>query len=194
MVLNARDYGIPQRRKRVFIISVRKDIYTDFQFPEAQELKYSLKDLLEENVDSKFLIDIDAYPNLILERTNDFLKISSATIKGYDEARVGDYLNLAYPNSTTRRGKVGKGVSQTLTTFGTPHSVVLKENDNWIVRRLTPKECFRLMGFEDKDIDILVQNNFSNTQLYKLAGNSIVVNVLEAIFQSLFSYGYLKEN
>lgn len=51
---------------------------------------------------------------------------------------------------------------------------------------MTPKECFRLMGFEDKDVDILVENGISKTQLYKMAGNSIVVNVLEAIFEKLY--------
>lgn len=58
------------------------------------------------------------------------------------------------------------------------------------IRKLTPKECFRLMGFDDKDIDILVENNISNTQLYKMAGNSIVVDVLERIFECLI----LKKN
>lgn len=53
------------------------------------------------------------------------------------------------------------------------------------IRKLTPKECFRLMGFDDKDIDILIENGISNTQLYKMAGNSIVVNVLMAIFNKL---------
>ena len=58
---------------------------------------------------------------------------------------------------------------------------------NLIIRKLTPKECFRLMGFEDKDVDILVENNISNTQLYKMAGNSIVVDVLEEIFVELLN-------
>ena len=54
------------------------------------------------------------------------------------------------------------------------------------VRKLTPKECFRLMGFDDADVDLLVQNGISNTQLYKMAGNSIVVNVLEFLFCQIF--------
>ena len=53
------------------------------------------------------------------------------------------------------------------------------------IRKLTPKECFRLMGFDDRDIDVLIENGISNTQLYKMAGNSIVVDVLEAIFANL---------
>ena len=53
------------------------------------------------------------------------------------------------------------------------------------IRKLTPKECFRLMGFDDADHDVLVENGISNSQIYKMAGNSIVVDVLEAIFGNL---------
>lgn len=58
--------------------------------------------------------------------------------------------------------------------------------DGFRVRKLTPKECFRLMGFDDSDVDLLVANKISNTQLYKMAGNSIVVNVLEFLFCQIF--------
>lgn len=58
--------------------------------------------------------------------------------------------------------------------------------DGLAIRKLTPKECFRLMGFDDSDVDLLMQNGISNTQLYKMAGNSIVVNVLEFIFCQIF--------
>lgn len=54
------------------------------------------------------------------------------------------------------------------------------------VRRYTPKECFRLMGFDDEDVELLKQNGISDTQLYKLAGNSIVVDVLECLFCQIF--------
>lgn len=58
--------------------------------------------------------------------------------------------------------------------------------DGFRIRKLTPKECFRLMGFDDSDVDLLVANKISNTQLYKMAGNSIVVNVLEFLFCQIF--------
>ena len=58
--------------------------------------------------------------------------------------------------------------------------------DRLAIRKLPPKECFRLMGFDDSDVDLLMQNGISNTQLYKMAGNSIVVNVLEFIFCQIF--------
>ena len=58
--------------------------------------------------------------------------------------------------------------------------------DGFRIRKLTPKECFRLMGFDDADVDLLVANGISNTQLYKMAGNSIVVNMLEFLFCQIF--------
>ena len=54
------------------------------------------------------------------------------------------------------------------------------------IRKLTPKECFRLMGFADEDVELLIENGFSNRQLYKMAGNSIVVTVLEFLFCQIF--------
>ena len=110
----------------------------------------------------------------ILVRTNNS--------KGYDIAEVGDYVNIERPGSTTRRGRVGHGVSQTLDT---------KENHCTVdypplrIRKLTPKECFRLMGFDDVDFEQAEKVN-SNTQLYKQAGNSIVVDVLEELFCMMF--------
>lgn len=68
----------------------------------------------------------------------------------------------------------------------------IKIEDGMRIRKFTPKECFRLMGFEDKDVDMLIENKLSKTQLYKMAGNSIVVDVLEAIFQKIFDRDYLK--
>lgn len=59
-------------------------------------------------------------------------------------------------------------------------------DDTYRIRKLTPKECFRLMGFDDADVDLLIENGISNTQLYKMAGNSIVVNMLEFLFCQIF--------
>lgn len=102
------------------------------------------------------------------------LKIRTANKQGYDMATNGDGVDLSYPQSKTKRGRVGHGVSKTL--MGTV--------ENYRIRKLTPKECWRLMGFDDEDFRKAEQVN-SNTQLYKQAGNSIVVNVLEAILKNL---------
>lgn len=107
------------------------------------------------------------------------IKIKTANIKGYDEANDGDAIDLQYPESKTRRGRVGHGVSKTLMT-----SDQMAVVSGYRIRKLTPLECWRLMGFDDADFRKAAQVN-SNTQLYKQAGNSIVVNVLEGILGNL---------
>lgn len=102
--------------------------------------------------------------------------------KGYDEAVEGDTINLEQPGSKTRRGRVGHGVAQTLNTATS--QVVVEAQTQMRIRKLTPKECWRLMGFDDADFDKAAQYN-SNTQLYKQAGNSIVVDVLCYIFKQM---------
>lgn len=388
-VLNAKDYGIPQNRERVFIVSIRKDIDTgSFKFPEPFPLELRLKDMLEDEVDEKFYLNKDfsliqtngnvvgmvnmkgdecirriydvekealtlttmegghRQPKVLVEpKISVVCKLNSsqdgvvvdpngiapthtaghgntpkvlvreATKKGYAEAVEGDAINLEQPNSKTRRGRVGHGVAQTLTTSpqqgvvvkkigniypsggqngnvydangisptllsgetntkgnggigssnapkiivepfivasrgrnpdnpsdrtpGAPTEQRLEPNsqgicntlttvqkDNYVaepvivedfyknrderiyegtaptlrgertglkvvgtnlrIRKLTPKECFRLMGFSDEDFAKAEAVN-SNTQLYKQAGNSIVVDVIAHIFTQLKS-------
>ena len=108
------------------------------------------------------------------------LLIKNNTKKGYLEATDGDGIDLAQLNSETRRGRVQKEAIQTLTT---QNNLGVVSNDLRI-RKLTPKECWRLMGFDDEDFEKASQVN-SNSQLYKQAGNSIVVNVLMAILKEL---------
>ena len=188
-VLNAKDFGIPQNRERVFIISIRKDIDRGFTFPEKQILKLKLRDLLEKDVDEKYFLSDKALEYILVSenfvQTGEKLHIREATKKGYAEAVEGDFVNLQFPDSKTRRGRVGKQVSQTL-LCNDSNGVVANSCRGLRIRKLTPKECFRLMGFCDSDIDILIENGISNTQLYKMAGNSIVVDVLEKIFSELF--------
>lgn len=241
-VLNAKDFGIPQNRDRVFIVSIRKDVDTGFFFfPEAIPLKTKLKDLLEEEVDEKFFVkkeltrklviseDFDEAQALRLVRTehgkqirkqyeagevvepwsemkqyeprtdgiantvstvlkDNYILVKQATKVGFIEATEGDSINFEHPNSTTRRGRVGKQVAQTLTT-APQQGVVLKDKR---IRYLTPKECFRLMGFDDADFEKAEAVN-SNAQLYKQAGNSIVVPVIQCILKNLLECGVLTE-
>lgn len=107
-------------------------------------------------------------------------KIRQATKQGYAIAEEGDSINLEQMNSKTRRGRVGKQMANTLNT-SCNQAVV----QNYRIRKLTPKECWRLMGFSDEDFE-KAEKVCSNTQLYKQAGNSIVVPVLEGIFSELF--------
>ena len=208
-VLNAKDYGIPQNRERVFIVSIRKDIDTgSFTFPEPIPLTLRLKDMLEDEVDEKFYLS-DRTLNFFIENTkkqqakgNGFkfeptdgnvvaktittragsrmddnfidmlgmldikgneqvrrvygadgisptlntmqggnrqpkVLVREATKKGYAEAVEGDSINLEQPNSKTRRGRVGHGVAQTLTT-SPQQGVVVSEPKIDVVGNYSP--------------------------------------------------------
>lgn len=162
------------------------------------------------------------------------IKVKSANAKGYETATENDSINLSFLESKTRRGRVGKGVAQTL-DCGCKQGVLeplerfykqafetAQENDcqdgniidaynkrvskdgitptattrpegfktailpmqNYRIRKLTSKECFRLMGVKDEDY-VKVAKNQSNSSLYHLAGDSIVVNVLMALFNQM---------
>ena len=139
------------------------------------------------------------------------LKIKNATKKGYLEATDGDGIDLTQPNSETRRGRVQKQSIQTLTTqnnLGVITNIknINEENgtfstlgtncgsstsagggvvvSNLKIRKLTPREAFRLMGVKDEDFEKIAKNQ-SDSSLYHLAGDSIVVNVLTAIFKEM---------
>lgn len=332
-VLNAKDYGIPQNRERVFTVSIRNDICDNtFEFPEPFPLEKKLKDILDTDVDEKYyltktdnlvvgstrvqwdnsgkgygsqqdrayyqdgigpslscsnnsgdkaqvlLADKEeafcvaqrgrgesgntkqhlearkdsctntitsvAKDNYVAEPIGGGIAVKTANKKGYDMAKDGDSVDLAYPNSTTRRGRVGHEVSKTLECGDTMAVVVdssvkpsvaknferekeqiattdkeiyqckcetawqdnkvgckvspsLRSGNactygltsNYRIRKLTPKECWRLMGFDDSDFEKAEKVN-SNSQLYKQAGNSIVVNVLEGILKNLLENEY----
>ena len=116
------------------------------------------------------------------------IKIKNATKQGYLEATAGDGVDIG-GRMQYHRGNVQKDMIQTLTACGNERGVVVGEStpkiSNLRIRKLTPKECFRLMGFDDEDYEKAAQVN-SNSQLYKQAGNSIVVDVLVAIILNLF--------
>jgi len=105
-----------------------------------------------------------------------FIKIPEATKKGYAVASKGDSINLSVPNSKTRRGRVGKGLAQTLDTGMQQHT--LQDSK---IRRLTPTECERLQGFPDGWTEGL-----SDTQRYKTLGNAVTVNVIKDICEKLW--------
>lgn len=111
---------------------------------------------------------------LIKEATKKGYK--EATKKGYKEALPGDTVDLGYAGSNTRRGRVGRDIAHTLETSCIQGIV---ENGGRI-RRLMPRECLRLQGFEERQIDRILAIQ-SDAQAYKQAGNSVTVNVIEAI-------------
>lgn len=284
-ILNARDYGIPQNRERIFIVSIRKDIDEGVIFPPKQQLNIVLKDLLETTVDTKYYLkderikklklstpdisyclDANYYKGTTIEQyekkhrrqlvfeepqIEQIGKLRSSNSQGdrvysqtglspsiltgsdklpkiiiYDDynnrvrkyqecigtitTRIGSgsvqngiKLIAQEPVCAASRGRNPENLSDRtpgnptkqhleLKADGCSNTITTVQKDNYIieppfkVRRLTPKECWRLMGFDDEDIEVCAKNGISDTQLYKMAGNSIVVNVLEALFLELF--------
>lgn len=208
-VLNAKNHGVPQNRERVFLIGIRDDEDNKFDWPEEEILQKNLSNVLEKEVDDKYFLSQKSIEHLIFHKekhdkkgtgfgvklkdenciastlrangalcpTDNHLKVNSATIKGYEEATIGDSINFSVPNSKTRRGRVGKKVAQTLDTACNQGTLVEDR-----IRRLTPRECFRLMDFPDT-----FTWNVSDSQAYKQAGNSIVVNVLYKILKNILN-------
>ncbi len=115
-----------------------------------------------------------------------FVKIPEATKQGYAEAQIGDSINLSVPNSSTRRGRVGKEVAQTLDTQMQQHTL----SKDMRIRRLTPTECCRLQGFPDGWTKYGINEKgetveISNSQRYKVLGNAVTVNVVEDVMSKL---------
>ncbi len=231
-VLNAKDYGIPQNRERVFTVSIRKDIdIIGFNFPEKQELKLRLKDMLEKDVDEKYYLDDEKiekiksstfaqerlriqekdYCDTILARDwkdPKCVQIGKLDIKGHDCVKrvysgEGISPTLTDMQGGNRQPKVAVAMRGRYNEFGEveqqleissreiANSITTVQKDSMVgdklrIRKLTPLECWRLMGFDDEDFYKAQSVPTSNTQLYKQAGNSIVVNVLEAIFRRLY--------
>lgn len=252
-VLNAKDCGIPQSRERVFVVSIL-DCKTDYKFPEKEELKLVLRDMLEEKVDEKYYLSQEQvdritfstfesekrrvqtkeYSDTLLAR--DYKDPKCVVVGGVGEKNFGKQYrqgNRIYddelaaclhaspvggaggqsnlylvPDKTTepvvkriggifdtdKRHQAGsiwdkEGLSPTLDTMqgGWRQPSITEElmdHDKVRVRKLTPKECWRLMGITDEDYE-KASKVVSNSQLYKQAGNAIVVNVLEGIFKNL---------
>jgi DNA (cytosine-5)-methyltransferase 1 len=157
-ILNARHYGIPQNRERAFMVSIKG---TDsFEFPKPVPLNTKLKDLLEKDP-KKFYIS---------DKLTEWL-YSHARLKGSKVRLLND-----------------QDVSSCLTATAetkTNLSCSFIKTDSGALRKLSPKECWRLTGFTDEQF-ALAKEVTSDSQLYKQAGNSIVVQVLEGIFREMF--------
>lgn len=116
------------------------------------------------------------------------IRVPQATKQGYIEVEPGGVFDGAYPESTTRRGRVQEGgkVAPTLCTSNELSVYEGVKNQEFRIRKLTPRECFRLMGVSEENIDTIQAAGISNSQQYKMAGNSIVVDVLYYIFKKMF--------
>lgn len=204
-VLNAKDYGVPQNRERVFVVSILND-KQGYEFPKPVNLIKCIKDILEDEVDEKFYMN---KPFKFVNRKNEAAELE---IRANRECRVVQDERMICPTLTTMGGghrepkiiEVAKmtninfdaesrvysnnGIMATLQSRDCrgPKKILVKDGYSYRVRKLTPLECWRLMSFSDEDYYKAKNIGISNSQLYKQAGNSIVVKVLEGIFENLF--------
>ena len=215
-VLNAKDYGVPQNRERVFVVSILGE-HESYEFPKAIPLDKCIADILEDEVDEKYYLSEEIQKrfkvtnqnkNIIGTTKPNFRTIGQRDLVYSKEGVMGALVATDYKqpkqiaeinqlgmldikgNEQVRRVYGANGISPTLNTMqGGNRQPKRLEGLDYRIRKLTPRECFRLMGMSDDDIDKIQAVGISNTQQYKMAGNSIVVNVLEAIFKNLFMEG-----
>lgn len=272
-VFNTKYWGVPQNRERVFILAELRDDPTEpYLLPLLQQqhkngVTARLRDVLETDADEKYYLSEEKTAKLI-ETLEDRVKVKEATKQGYAEAFPGDAVNMAQPNSKTRRGRVGRelantlltgqeqavlephikmagyinpegfrqtnevldtegistclrtfqggglqpkiaepsvncvnvwkedgtqtrmqdrvydadGVSVALTSFSDRLNVILPK---YRVRKLTPLECWRLQDFTDEQFYKSKADGVSDSQLYKQAGNSVTVKVVEMIARQI---------
>jgi len=239
-VLNAKDYGVPQNRERVFVVSILG--CGQYLFPNPVKLEKRLKDVLEPLVDEKYYLPQEKVDKLLLnvdkeisntircggggsldgKHTWDVVAVASRgrnpenpsdrtagapteqrleinntgcsnTLTSVEKdnyilepqvKQVGNLIQTDSFGGNPERGRVysDKGISPCLSTMQ-GGGLEPKITENLRIRKLTPRECWRLMGVRDEQFNKL--HDISNSQLYKLAGNSIVVDVLMGIFKNL---------
>ena len=226
-VLNAKDYGVPQNRERVYLILIKKELDNGkFTYPKNFDNGIRLRHVLEAIVDEKYYINNEKAKNLldiismqegsklqkldmcgvdksinntkIIERANCITSredrgISNHQAEGTDVLEVKGGMKFNHtevPCIYDDRDKgFGVKTSDVCPTQRAERNgikaIVVDENENLRLRKLTPKECFRLMGFTDDNF-YAAQKQVSNCQLYKQAGNSIVTDVLYYILVELY--------
>lgn len=229
--LNAKNFGIPQSRERIYVICIRNDVDLDFEFPKEFDSNLRLKDILEDEVDEKYYLketknffiknsfDMESKgngfrfepfikdkadisktittragsrmdDNFIMDSIDDYNepkfkfdsknKYLSNLIESKNEINVVG--NYSPSNHNASRIVDIEGIAPTVMEN---HGTITAVN-TFKIRKLTPKECWRLMGFRDECFDRAKAEGISDSQLYKQAGNSIVVNVLYYIFLEIF--------
>lgn len=198
-VLNAADYGIPQNRRRLFVIGIRKDLTAkEFIYPKElgiENLKFYMQDILEDNCkyeeNGKNFTYSKKNGNIILK------KVPGEVDKKYTlTPKVRDYVlksgTKGFKTSTQIDMKIARTLLRTMTQHhraGVDNYITISENDKEkVIRSLTERECLRLMGFPDS-FKIVV----STQQMMKQAGNSIVVDVMMAIIREIYETGVFDE-
>ncbi|MCM3118970.1 DNA cytosine methyltransferase [Staphylococcus saprophyticus] len=186
-MFNSKYWGVPQNRERVYILVTRKDRFKGpvlFDLLKQQtEVTTCLIDVLEDEVDEKYYFSEEKTKKLVINLdSNKIIRVREATKQGYALAERGDSVNVSYPTSKTRRGRVGKQVAQTLQAGEVNQGVVMGDIR---IRKLVPIETWRLQGFTDEQFYKAKESGVSNSQLYKQAGNAVSVPVVDAIVKCL---------
>lgn len=153
-VMNAKLYGTPQNRDRIFIVSIRKDLDKGYDFPMPVDLKTTIKDLLEDEVEAKWYLT---------------------------ETQINRIKTTTY-SSGSRRIQY-KNWCDTLCARDWKDPKCVEVDGK--VRKLTPKEYWRIMGFSDEDYEKAESTGNANSHLYKQAGNSIAYSVIYSIFKNI---------
>lgn len=203
-IFDSKFWGVPQHRERIFIVAELVDrpqrpyLLDLLKEQEENGVQTKLQDILETEVDEKYYLSDDRM-KAIVQKLEDRVVVKEATTHGYAEAFPGDSVNLVQPNSKTRRGRVGRKLAKTLLTSLEQAVIEPKKMDaltekdpgwpemTYRVRSLTPLESWRLQGFSDEQHQAAVDAGLSDSQRYKQAGNSVTVNVVEAISRQLMN-------
>lgn len=184
-VLNATGFGVPQNRQRCYMVSLLGDYR--YSFPKEKPLKKVLLDLLEEKVDEKYYLS-----DRQLRYVIDYNHVCDNTKRG----DLGKFIvnppiakTISCRGASSQRADITnfviEGADRVYTIDDLREMCAQGTAKNLRVRKLTPRECWRLMDFDDEDFDKAKATGISDSQLYKQAGNSIVVAVLQAIFGEL---------
>lgn len=217
-ILNSKDYGIPQNRDRIFTVSIRNDIDTSqFMFPPKIITNTQLKDYIEPIVDNSYIVsdigleplpvkskyDINEEINKLQEKYpgKSLLKLFCNILISHQEIKQNDFMKCSYIGDQLKEWEnqkiIYKTYCQTLTTKSDRIGVCVnypdnskEDTNNLVIRKLTPLECWRLMGFDEEDYN-KASCITPRVQLYKQAGNSIVVNVLYYILKTLIEKQYI---
>ena len=186
-LLNSKNFGVPQNRERIYLVGNlrgrgRGKVFPIGQISKEDSKESRLKELTENKSQAYRVYDQDGLATTIksvgggVGAKTGLYKVKEATKTGYAIAQEGDSINLSVPSSKTRRGRVGRGVAQTLDTGMQQHTL-----QNSKIRRLTPIECERLQGFPDGWTEGL-----SDTQRYKCLGNAVTTNVVSEVIRSIY--------
>lgn len=168
-VMNAKDYGnIPQNRERIYIVGFDNyDDYINFAFPEVVSLETSLSDIIDftSKLDESYYYTAEKhhYYSILKEQI-----ISQKSIYQWRRKYVRENKTGVIPTLTANMGTGGNNVPLILSDFG--------------IRKLTPRECFNAQGFPE---DFILPDNMALSHLYKQAGNSVVVPVIERIANNI---------